>query len=313
MRHYFSLSILLLCSLAVNAQRLASPEYMGAGITVQYENDLFGHTDYYYTQGLQLSFNQPVFKNFLLSGIMWRLSDTVYNAGIGIEQDCYTPMSILSDTILHGDRPFAAGLMAHYFVTSGKGVHSVLTSRLSLGIVGAAAGGYEMQRGIHENTGNIIPHGWQYQIRNDAIVNYEAAYRYRLLSSRSKIHNVFPGFAVDGLATINAGTYLDKLSVGLRGSAGIFHLNRPRSFDLYYEVRVAAVGYDATLQGGFFNSNSPYVIASDQVERTTFQQKAGLSIRYGAILLQGCYTWLSQEFEGGKSHAWGGLSAAVLF
>ena len=36
--------------------------------------------------------------------------------------------------------------------------------------------GKEMQVGIHEATGNVIPQGWRNQIKNDADVNYEIAY-----------------------------------------------------------------------------------------------------------------------------------------
>lgn len=312
MRSLFLILTLVFCGAAVEAQHLDAPAFGRKSLSVQYENDLFGHTDYYYTQGLQLAYSHPALQKLFLAKAMLRLRDTVYSTGAGIEQDCYTPMSILSDTILRSDRPFAAGLMLNCHLSSGKG-KAVLTSRLSLGIVGAAAGGYEMQRGIHENTGNIIPHGWQYQIRNDAIVNYEMACSYPFIKLRGAANYLVPELSVQGLATVNAGTYLDKLSIGLSIRAGLTNEHAKPDCWLSYEVRGAAIGYDATLQGGIFNRDSPYTIPAEQLTRATGQQKAGLVLRFGALQLEGSYTWLSREFEGGKNHAWGGLSAAAIF
>jgi hypothetical protein len=52
---------------------------------------------------------------------------------------------------------------------------------LSVGVIGPAAGGEEIQTAIHRNTKNDLPHGWRYQIQNDFILNYTLTYEHCLL------------------------------------------------------------------------------------------------------------------------------------
>src|SRR5690606_32127632 len=154
-----------------------------------------------------------------------------------------------------------------------------ITSSLSLGLMGPGAFGEEMQVGIHKATGNKIPMGWQYQIRNDVVVNYDIGFEKQLLE-------------YSDLMTLQAqfnwqlGTLFSNVSAGLNGTVGLMNSvfsesDQPKKFQVYVysQAFVTVVGYDATLQGGLFSKESPYTIASGDVERLKAQFNYGLIVK----------------------------------
>ncbi len=68
------------------------------------------------------------------------------------------------------------------------------------------------------------------------------------------------------------------------------------------------VGYDATLQGGLFNRDSPYTLSSARIKRAVFRADLGLTYDRGGWALQATRTFLGPEFAGGLSHQWFELS-----
>lgn len=288
-------------------------------VRFNYENDLFSGTDQYYTQGVNLEWVctnlQP------LSHLLIAPKKNNNRYGIAVEQDAYTPTSIKSSTILYGDRPFAATLSLKAFAISiNPDKRSMLTSALSIGVIGSAAGGYKTQKSIHNVTNGVEPRGWQYQIKNDLLLNYQVGIEKNILHS-----NVF---LFNGLGMVEAGTLSSKITTG--GTFILGKLNnvlkltfgniagklKPQrfTFHLYVQPLVNAVLYDATLQGGFiFNSDSPYVLEGSLIKRITFQGNAGIVVNYDALYVEYSQNLLSEEFSGGGSHRWGGLCLGLKF
>src|SRR5581483_7658278 len=76
-------------------------------VRLNYENDFFTQTDDYYTQGIKLEVVNPVFRYSPFMWLLPRLSTSTVQYGLSAVQDCFTPTSITSNTILYGDHPFA--------------------------------------------------------------------------------------------------------------------------------------------------------------------------------------------------------------
>ncbi|NOT75892.1 MAG: lipid A deacylase LpxR family protein [Cyclobacteriaceae bacterium] len=286
-------------------------------IRFNYENDYFTATDYYFTQGMNLEVVAPSYSKFPISKALFTPRSSGSQYGISIEHNGYTPTSIESNTILYGDRPFAAALMLKTFALSVDSVrHIRTTSSLTLGVIGPAAGGYEMQKAIHSWIKGQEPFGWQYQIQNDVVVNYEVGLEKNILSSGNN-------FIVNGFASARVGTLNTKISTGavvmlgrLNGAiASVFSREKASSgklkFHLYVQPVVNVVAYDATLQGGLFNSSSPYTISSGDVSHVTFQANYGGVLSFGSIHLDYFKTIISKEFESGMYHRWGGIRVGV--
>ncbi len=278
-----------------------------------YENDVFSATDEYYTQGIHLEIVSPAMRKNPLAKLLAHPKGQYTRYGLAIEHNGYTPSSIGSDTILTGDRPFAATLYSKTFqVTINPENRSRFSSALSTGVVGGAAGAKEMQVSIHKWLNNVTPHGWQYQIHDDLIFNYEVNYEKELIAYRNN-------FSFCAMAASRAGTLSDKASLGVTIQFGIFDspfrigksISNRFMIYAYEHPEFNLIGYDATLQGGFFNRSSPYTIASNNIKRLTFQNRFGFVVVYKGLNLEYFQSVLSREFEQQKMHVWGGIQIGV--
>lgn len=282
-------------------------------IRLNYENDFFTATDEYYTQGISLEVVSPAMKHNPLTWLLPAPGKWQTRYGLGIEHNGYTPTNTDFNDIRYGDRPFAGILVLKTFQLSTDKVHTQrFSSSLSTGVIGPLAGAGQMQRSIHKWLGNYTPHGWDNQVANDVVLNYQLSYEKQLLA-----YNRYVSFSANGLARF--GTLSDKLGIGTTLMLGYF--DNPFSnlkagnFSIYaYDhPEVCIVGYDATLQGGVFDKDSPYTIAVGDVSRITFQNRWGIVLRYRQIHLEYFQSYLTKEFAGQHDHKWGGIQVAVGF
>lgn len=277
-----------------------------------YDNDFFTNTDYYYSQGITLEYVHPSFEKFPASKLLYKTKNSETKYGFTFNLFGYTPTSTSSNEILYGDRPFEGSMSLKMFAISSNNVKEQRTAAaLSIGVIGPAALGEEIQTNIHRWTGNKLPKGWQHQIKNDILVNYQLDFEKKLLANNS--------FLLNSAAGIKAGTVHNKISGGINFMAG--HFNNPYfekrkkkvEYYLYGQSKISIIGYDATMQGGLFNRKSPYTISSGDVSRITFQADAGLVINFKKLYFHYNQSFLTREFSTGKSHRWGGISIGFGF
>jgi lipid A 3-O-deacylase len=238
-----------------------------------YDNDYFTKTDEYYTQGITLEYLNPGSKKFFLSKLLWKPYSSIPQYGVSVNLFGCTPVSIVSDSILYGDRPFNANISFKTFLIQKDAVkRQQVSAAFSVGVMGPWALGYEIQHGIHQWLKNPLPHGWQYQIKNDVIINYQINYEKQLLTSGNY-------FLLNSTAELRLGTLNNRASGGFNFMAGRFNKRfataaaKPKAeYYFYAQGRGNAVGYDASLQGGLFNRSSPYTIGAGDVSRLTFRR-----------------------------------------
>ena len=76
---------------------------------------------------------------------------------------------------------------------------------------------------------------------------------------------------------------------------------------------ISVIGYDATLQGGLFNKESPYVIPDSKITRATLQNNFGIVMRIKKLYLEYSQSFLTDEFDSGGNHRWGGIRIGCAF
>lgn len=278
---------------------------------INYDNDFFSATDRYYTWGTRLELVLPGLRKLPLMKILLHLPSPVNEYGIAAVQDCFTPTSIRRDTILKGDRPFAAYIrLDHFRVSTDENKTQRLYSELGLGVLGPWAGGCETQQSIHRWLNNIEPLGWQFQLANDAVINYKLRYEKGLTEKKHS--------GIIAYSEVNAGTLYDNASLGVLMRAGkmssYFSSRDDRSFQLYGFIRgnVRAVGYNATLQGGLF-SKDIYTIGSSELGRFVFSAFPGIVLSYKKISLEYSKAFITPELKTGKDHGWGHVNVTTRF
>lgn len=279
-----------------------------------YDNDYFSSTDKNYTQGYNFELVTPFFKKNPLNILFLKPSNSEYKYGLSIEHIGYTPDNIKSPEIQYGDRPFAASIMLKSFlITTDTVQKSRLVSSLNLGLIGPGAFGKEMQVAIHQATGNTIPQGWQNQIKNDVVLNYEINYEKQLLRYKNF-------FSLNSNTNMRLGTLFTNASVGLNATIGIINspftsVKNKNRFQLYiYSQPVfTAIGYDATLQGGIFNKKSPYTISSNSIERFVAQHNYGIVLQTKTLYFEYSRVAITREYDLGTAAKWGGIKIGFKF
>ena len=311
--HYRLIILILLISgyRVLNGQ---NPRSLSGYFQLTYQNDYFTATDYYYTQGIRLEVESPGLRFSPLSRLLPRFGNTIdQHHRFFLAQDAYTPTSIRADTILLGDRPYAGALYVGQQLVSGpKDQRWQMTAEIKIGVIGPWALAGEEQRYIHHKTGNVEPMGWQYQIANDFLLNYElqldrAIYRSRWLEVSGGVHT-------------RLGTYRNRLGIHAQTvfgwHEGVFSTANPgqkSKLFLFARGHFSLIGYDASLQGGLFNQSSVYVIPASELQRLLASGELGIQARLGKLKITFSHTYISPEFRNGLSHAWGKVQIQIGF
>lgn len=284
-------------------------------LRLNFENDYFAASDFYYTQGVHLELVSPALSKCPLNNLLIDPLSGYHKYGMAIEHDIFTPTNIKSGDILYNDRPYAACLILKVFrLTVDTMNKQRFSAVLNGGILGPGALAGELQAEAHRYLpGNTVPQGWIHQVKNDAIVNYQADYEAELMSLRNML-------TINWDVSARAGTLYDKASggatlmIGRYTSPFAIKSNSSRvkiaEFYAYEHAQMNLIGYDATMQGGFFDKRSPYVINASQISRITFQNRLGFVVNYLGFHFEYFQAFLSTEFKTGNYHVWGGIQIA---
>jgi lipid A 3-O-deacylase len=284
-------------------------------LRLNYGNDFFTKTDFDLTQAVNLELVHPSLSRSLIYKILYRQKNQETRYGVALEHNAYTPVYYERKEIQYGDRPFAGVLFLKMFtLNTDVEKKQRITSSLSTGIIGQASGAKQMQVYIHENTPNVVPQGWDNQIQNDVVLNYEFTYQKQVLAI-----DHFLLATADGLARL--GSLNTKANIGFTLMAGYFDspfatLNikgKKIRFYAYDHPEFNVVGYDATLQGGLLNHTSPYTIATNDVQRLVFRNNWGIVVQFGKIYLEYYQFFATKEFRNGMDHRNGGIQIGFVF
>jgi lipid A 3-O-deacylase len=285
--------------------------------TVQVENDavstLKGTSDQYYTSGLRLGWTsgadalEPVasFGHDVWGGGTTRVS-------IDITQSLFTPRDTQIDPPNPADRPYAGELLA----TLGL-IHDSADTRdvvaLSLGVVGPSALGEEVQNGFHNIIGDTPNRGWHYQVQDQPAVNLLVQRTWRLPvatlgpietdilpSATAALGDVRDYVQFGGQVRFGQGLGSDygtaRIEPGLNGSDAYTNTT-PIAWYGFAGVDGQAVGYDVSLDGSAFRSDTPSVHRTWDVG----EFEAGLAVLVYGLRVTYTQTWQTQEFKGAKA------------
>ena len=309
------LVFLLVSNTALNARAGSGDSLRGGGsFRINYDNDFFSATDYYYTQGIRFEYYARAIRKIPLNKLLFSpRSSTFQDHSISINQLCFTPTSIRRDTVFTGNRPFAGAI----FLGIRKSSRSFrkkesFTSEIDLGAIGPCASCRETQENIHKWLHNIQPLGWQFQVGNDLVLNYSFEFEKEVLSVSH--------FDATLRSIVRAGTLFDDGSCGFRLRAGwINSIYEAEKFSHWLSCHAFAycmlkgVAYNATLQDGFFRQENIYVIEPGEIQRVTGEITYGIVVRIHKIGLEYTKTWISPEYKHGLDHSWGHCNMTFYF
>lgn len=212
------------------------------------DNDslLLNKDDGFYTSGIRYAQEYTTRGSGDITRFGWRLGQELYTSS-----DIKLPPELVGPP----NHPYAGWLYGGVYkeLHHEDGTHYRIG--LDVGCLGPCAGGERTQTNLHRILNQPLPRGWPKEVRNElGVVLYGelAPVRWSL------------GEHVDMTPTINGrfGNIFTDLGGGLTVRAG--HLNNlPNRHSLYAFMRADAhaVGYNATLQGGYFSAGNPHTVA----------------------------------------------------
>lgn len=323
----------VLGALVAGTAALAAPPQDPHGIaTLQVENDAVstnrGTSDMYYTSGLRAGYTTgttglPDWLN-RAGNAVW--GDGVQRVSIDLSQSLFTPRNTQINPPDSRDRPYAG-----YLRVSAMLIHDDDNSRgvlgMSLGIVGPAALGRQVQNGFHNLIGDTPNKGWSSQLPNEGAVEFLGERTFRIPIAR------FSRLEVDTLPALTAGlgTVRDyvqagasiRLGQGLASDFGTPRIRpgmsggdaytptRPFAWYVFAGASGQAIARDEFLDGSTFSGNKQHV------QKVPFvgEFEGGLALMYYGVRVTYTQTWQTTSFRGEKGGLFnfGSLAASVRF
>ncbi len=312
-------------------------------LQIFFENDLFGDTDKYYTNAVQLTWLSNDLKQYkddvrlpdwtipVIRAIPFsQTPNSIHNVGILLGQHIYTPSDIQATALQSNDRPYAG------FLFGGLALHSKTDSILDtleivVGIVGPGAYAEFAQNTVHDIRDIPTAKGWDNQLHNEPAVRFSWQRKWRIY--RDQVLNTFD-YDLIGHAGITLGNVRISGNTGgeirfgyhlpedfgsdvIRAGAGVSTpaLNRPatgrRPFGvhLFAGSQLEVVGHDIFLDGNTFK-DSPSV----EKEKLVADLSAGLALNFDRYKFTYRHVYRTKQFaEQKQDQIIGSLTLTVSF
>jgi hypothetical protein len=315
-------ALLLLCfSIPATAQQ-HNPEPVFLRFT--HDNDCISPTpkkDRYYTAGTQLAVDWRQTSNTWINTLLpspFTGGASWYRAAL--MQHIQTPQNLKDRELQPKDYPYAATLYGslqrkNYSAAGDQEV----TSSFWLGMMGPAALGEETQKALHRMLHFKEPLGWQHQIVNNIVINYNTAYALNVLKKGPSRLNVQAGLeagslfsnfqlGAEWLVTHTPARFTGQLSDALRPGRPHFYLSlHPQAtYVLVNELLEGAVRNPYAVDGSKLTPLPP-----GNLERLLYGADLKLGIlgnRFGVELSE---AWRSRELRTTAPYIYGSLSVQV--
>ena len=296
----------------------------------RWENDSFGGTDRFYTDGIALgvSHTGPSWMDPVANWLPW--GEGRRTVGYDFAQAMFTPSDKDRSVPDPTDRPYA-GILAVGLTLHVEKPHDYHGLKFITGVVGPWAGAEDIQNAVHALGGWDKAQGWEYQLHNEPIINfaYEYRHKFQLAGQRER-------WSLEALPL--AGGWLgNMLTQGQIGGVARFGYNmpddfgptlvrgmdfmppprrdpqrRPKSdwgFSVYGGVLANLVLRDITLDGNTFKD-------SPSVDKEWFVPAAGVGVSAGNRRFQVSFAHVfwGKEFEGQNDYSkFGALVFSYFF
>lgn len=215
--------VLLLAIAGTSGHPAQAADSAAGSFALRWENDVFGGTDQNYSNGIGLALTRP--ESGIL-GAIWNRADSSDGQLFTtweLTQLQFTPADLNRIDPDPNDRPYA-GVLYVGLATHLRRERSLHTAKLILGVVGPSSFAERTQIVVHKLLNDPQPRGWDYQIKNESIVDLLYEYHRRLPLTAA---NVPLGADCIPMAGGMLGNYLTQVQTQVQCRAGV---NLPDDF-----------------------------------------------------------------------------------
>ena len=312
--------LFLFHSLSATAQQMNENK----SLRIVWDNDYINlrgdGSDRYYTNGMRIDyFYTKKQKAKFPSSLLLNISDYNNNIyGLGLAQFMFTPKNISVPDIQYNDRPYAGAL---YSILSLQSIDKIektkVLSEIRLGVLGPMSFAKETQTWAHRVIEVTNPEGWNNQVPNDIILNYNISIEKQILQPSKKLLLV-------GVFETYSGTVYNAAGAGFMLRVGKFinyfdagpvpKETERKNTQLFVFMRpvVRVVLSNALLQGGLINritqNAEGYTLNKDQIERVVVLYDVGIAFEKAKFSIMISQKSIGAEFKGQYTQEYGSLS-----
>ncbi|HYC42188.1 MAG TPA: lipid A deacylase LpxR family protein [Noviherbaspirillum sp.] len=249
---------------------------------VDVDNDtlLLDRDDGFYTSGMRYAHVSSLRTVDRMTSFGWRIGQELYTAS-----DIKLPPEFVGPP----NHPYAGWLYGGVFREVHHADGTYTKAGVDIGCLGPCAGGEWTQTQFHKVINQPLPRGWSKQVRNEAGVV--------LHGEIAPVRWMFgPSFDVTPAFSARFGNIFTDTGASLLVRAGRLNLlpSAP-AFHAYLRAEVRAIGYNATLQGGYFTKNNPHTV---DPKRFTGSAEAGIVLNRGPFGARLALVRRSNEIRG---------------
>lgn len=333
---------------------LHNPQIKFAAVITQ--NDIYKsvqRSDKYFTNGLHIQYANQFANNIVAQKVLLNfLKESNSQYALSFGQDIYTPINLYIVSVDSNDIPYSGTLYFTYARQSNNHQRGIkLSTKLYLGIQGPASGAAEMQFWYHEMTNYPLPKGWDSQIGNGLVLDYEVNYQrllpvsweYMEVTTHAKAHvgtlqnYVQAGIGMkvglfnysftsfDGLPNASAkkGRYKThdirwskKRKSRNSENAVIRNTNINRTWQVYGFTALDAgvMFYDGTVQGSLVPfESSPFLFSYEDYDKNHGSFMFGLAVNYKNFVFQAMRVIKRDVYKKSGTFGWGEVKLALSF
>jgi lipid A 3-O-deacylase len=220
-------------------------------------------SDWGYTSGIRadIFYEAGNKQNFFVWLNKLAAPNSITTKGWGVMQKIFAPQKTSLTIPDRNDYPYSGALFAIHTIHSANSSKKInLKSEWIAGLMGLASMGEQTHRSFHRLIKDPAPMGWDYQLPTDLLLNYNIRAERLLIGNKD--------VSLAGTGEIRCGTMNDDISLSLKlqfgnnshyfsGLKKQYFADRKIKFSLALQTSAGLIFYNALLQGGLFNSESP--------------------------------------------------------
>lgn len=317
---FAALLLLIISAGNVTAQQASDKN----SLRIHWDNDFINvrgdGTDRYYTNGIRLDyFYTKKQKEKFPSSLLLNISKGNNNIfGWGLAQFMFTPRNIDIADIQYNDRPYAGALYGiHSLQSTDTGKKTRVSSEIRFGVIGPLSFAKETQTWVHNAFNYTKPLGWDNQVPNDIILNYNISIEKQMLCPSKKM-------LLTGVIETFSGTIYNAAGAGFTLKLGSFEnylegANESPSkkknnsqLNIFMKPAIRVVLSNALLQGGLLRQitqqKKGYTLSKDQIERLLPLYDAGVTFERPNFSITISQKFIGPEFKGQYTQEFGNLT-----
>lgn len=293
---------------------------------VSAENDFFvvkgDATDRYYTNGVRIDYYFKNKKRRFPSNLLLKVGDDKNIYSLGIAQYMFTPTEIDVPTIRYGDHPYAGALFGIYALDSYLFENRMkVKSELYFGVIGPLSLAKESQIFTHKLFDQTRPEGWDHQIPNDILINYNLRLEKEMIHVPGKLFvtghlETFVGSLYDAMGagfSLRMGRIKNFLKFSDDSSAKSDQ--NPAIVYVIFKPTIRVVYYNALLQGGIITkqrkSYNGYTLDKDEIERINVFTEIGIVYERPKMQISFKQKMRTEAFENGHAMEYGNIAFGI--